>query len=70
MRDGPNERRDVTRQDNPGRRLMDRIRALDPTILDCGPECLGHDACGATLKQRRADTARRQDAARAREANR
>ena len=39
MRDGPNERRDVTRQDNPGRRLVDRIRALDPTILDCGPGC-------------------------------
>lgn len=39
MRDGPNERRDVTRQDSPGRRLMDRIRALDPSLLECGPHC-------------------------------
>ena len=39
MRDGPQERRDVTRPDNAGRRLMDRIRELDPAILVCGPLC-------------------------------
>ena len=39
MRDGPVERRDVTRTDSVGRRLMDRIRELDPDILECGPHC-------------------------------
>lgn len=38
-RTGATERRDVTRQDNPGRRLMDRIRSLDPSLLECGPHC-------------------------------
>ena len=32
------DRRDVTR-DQPDRRLLDRIRELDPTLLECGPEC-------------------------------
>ena len=36
------ERRDVTRPDSQGRRLIDRIRDLDPTILECGPECMTH----------------------------
>ena len=36
------DRRQVTR-DAPGRRLLDRIRDLDPSILECGPECLGHE---------------------------
>ena len=33
------DRRQTFRPGDPGRRLMDRIKALDPTILDCGPHC-------------------------------
>ena len=58
-RRGGGSRRDVTREG--GRRetdLLKRIRASFPEALECGPEC------------RHADTARRQEAARVREANR
>ena len=33
------ERRQTFRPGDPGRRLLDRIRQLDPTILECGPQC-------------------------------
>jgi hypothetical protein len=41
MRD--TDRRQEFRADGPGRRLIDRIRALDPTILECGPQCAYHE---------------------------
>ena len=43
MRTGAQERRDITRPDNVGRRLMDRIRELDPDILMCGPQCAHYE---------------------------
>ena len=34
------DRRAVTRDGNRDRRLIERIRALDPSLLVCGPDCV------------------------------